>query len=249
MSGELADQVALITGAARGIGRAIARRLAREGAYVVVNYLQNRAAAEGVLSEIRDAGGDGETLGLDVSDPKAVRDQFGEALKRLGRCHILINNAGVTADHLLIRLKEEDWERAVRVNLNGTFFCTKTVLPTMLRARYGRIVNLSSVAAHLGNVGQAAYCAAKAGIEGFTRSVAREVASRNVTVNAVAPGLIETDLIRDLPSTRKEEYLRLIPMGRFGSAEEVAEVVAFLVRPAAAYITGQVLGINGGLYM
>lgn len=249
MSGELSGQVAIVTGAARGIGRAIAQRLAREGAYVVITYAQNHTAAQALLSEICEAGGQGERLCFDVADPQAVRNQLGAVLKRLGRCDILVNNAGGTADQLLLRLKEEDWERAVRVNLGGTFFCTKAVLPLMLRARYGRIVNLSSVAAHLGNAGQAAYSAAKAGIEGFTRSVAREVASRNITVNVVAPGFIETDMVRSLPEARKEEYLRLIPMGRFGLAEEVAEFVSFLARPAAAYITGQVFGINGGLYM
>jgi len=249
MTSDLQGQVALVTGASGGIGRAIACRLARDGAYVVVHFARNRAGAEETLTEVTAAGAQGEIVGFDVTDPEQVRAQCAHVIERLGRCDILVNNAGATADQLLLRLKEEQWQRAIAVNLGGTFLCTKAVLPAMLRARYGRIVNLSSVAAHLGNAGQVAYSAAKAGIEGFTRSLAREVAGRNITVNVVAPGFIETAMVEALPQARREEYLRLIPLGRFGTPQEVAEAVAFLVRPAAAYITGQVLGINGGLYM
>ncbi|HVM96954.1 MAG TPA: SDR family oxidoreductase, partial [Candidatus Acidoferrales bacterium] len=158
------------------------------------------------------------------------------------------NNAGMTADTLLMRLKESDWDRVVGVNLNGTFHCTKAVVRAMIRARYGRIINMSSVAAGLGNAGQAAYAATKAGIEGFTRSMARELASRNITVNAVAPGFIETEMVASLPEAQRSEYLKLIPVGRLGTVEEVADAVAFLARPESSYITGQVLGVNGGLY-
>lgn len=249
MSASLAGQVALVTGASRGIGRAIAMRLAREGAYVVVNYKQQHEAAQATVDAIRSCGGQAEAVPFDVGDSEAVESAVAALLERHGRCDILVNNAGGPADQLLLRLKEKDWEDVLRVNLAGTFLCCKAVLRAMLRARYGRIVNLSSAAAHLGNAGQTAYAAAKAGVEGFTRSLAREVATRNITVNVVAPGFIATERIEGLPERLRQAYLQLIPAGRWGTPEEVAEAVLFLVQPAAAYVTGQVISINGGLYM
>ncbi len=249
MSATLAGQVALVTGASRGIGRAIALRLARAGAHVVVNYKENQAAAESAVAAITAEGGRAEAVQFDVTDGAAVDSAVRALLDRHGRCDILVNNAGGTSDQLLLRMKEEEWERVLRVNLTGTFLCCKAVVRFMLRAHYGRIVNISSVAGRMGNLGQAAYAAAKAGIEGFSRSLARELASRNITVNVVAPGFIATDMVEQLPESLKQTYLQLIPVARWGKPEEVAEAVAFLVQPAAAYITGQVLGVNGGLYM
>lgn len=249
MTRKLAGQVALVTGASRGIGRAIALRLASEGAHVVLNYLQNHQAAQSAVEAIRAEGGQAEALCFDVGSAQDVERFVRGVVDRLGRLDILVNNAGGTSDQLLLRLKEEEWERILRVNLTGTFLCCKAAVRSMLRARYGRIVNISSVAGHLGNIGQTAYAAAKAGIEGFTRSLAREVAARNITVNVVAPGFIATDMVEQLPDSLKQAYLQLIPVGRWGTPEEVAELVTFLVQPAAAYITGQVIGVNGGLYM
>lgn len=240
--------VAVVTGASRGIGRAIATRLARDGVYVVVNYQSSQTAAEDTLAQVRAASA-GELAAFDVADASAVQTAFADILSRLGRCDMLVNNAGISLDTLLLRLKEEDWQRTLATNLGGVFNCTKAASRHMLRAHYGRIVNLSSVIGLMGNAGQSAYAAAKAGIIGFTKSTARELASRNITVNAVAPGFIATDMVARLPEAVRSEYLKLIPVGRLGTAEEVAEVVAFLVRPEAGYITGQVIGVNGGLYM
>ena len=249
MSPALQGQVALVTGASRGIGRAVAQRLAKDGALVVVNYLRNVFAAEETLRLIHDAGGQAEVAPFDVANSAAVQESVSALIGRLGRCDILVNNAGMTLDTLALRLKEADWEQVIAVNLRGTFNCSKAVARSMLRAHYGRIINMSSVAGSLGNAGQAAYAAAKAGVEGFTRAMARELASRNVTVNAVAPGFINTEMVAGLPDTQRTQYQALIPVGRFGTADEVADVVAFLARPECGYITGQVIGVNGGLYM
>jgi 3-oxoacyl-[acyl-carrier protein] reductase len=248
MSGELQQQVALVTGASRGIGRAVAGCLARAGAHVVVNFLRDAAAADETVQRVRANGGSAESLQFDVADSEAVHHSVAGLLERLGRCDILVNNAGITADGLLLRVKDADWERVMAVNLRGTFNCTKVVARAMLRARYGRIVNMTSVIGEMGNSGQSAYAAAKAGIIGFTKSMARELASRNITVNAVAPGFIATEMVAGLPEATRSGYLMLVPVGRLGTAEEVADAVAFLLRPESGYITGHVLNVNGGLY-
>jgi 3-oxoacyl-[acyl-carrier protein] reductase len=249
MEGALEGRVALVTGASRGIGRAIGLRLAKAGARLIVNYERNESAAQDTVRRVREGGGEAEAIPFDVSDIDAVTRAFGEVVSKHGRLDILVNNAGATADNLVLRVKPEEWDRIVAVNLRGTFACTRAALRSMLRARYGRIINIASVVGLMGNAGQAAYAAAKAGVIGFTKSTAREVASRGITVNALAPGLIETEMSGHLPDGRVSEYLKLIPVGRLGTAEEVAELAAFLTGPAAGYITGQVIGINGGLYM
>ncbi len=249
MSGPLADQVALVTGASRGIGRAIARHLAAAGARTYVNFVRDEAAAADTVAQITAAGGTAEVARFDVGDVEATAAAIGGIVKAAGGLHVLVNNAGMSIDNLLLRLKPEEWDQVITVNLRGTFACTRAAARTMLRAHYGRIINITSVVAEMGNPGQAAYAAAKAGIVGFTKSMARELASRQVTVNAVAPGLIETEMTAYLPEDRRTEYLQLIPVGRLGTVDEVAELVGFLARREAGYITGQVIGINGGLYI
>ena len=249
MPAMLAGQVALVTGASRGIGRAIAVKLASDGASVFVNFVRDHAAAAETVQRIRAAGGEASAIAFDVTDEEAVRQAIDEICKGTKSLDILVNNAGLSIDNLVLRLKSDEWETVLNVNLRGTFHCTKAALRPMLRARYGRIVNIGSVIGSMGNAGQGAYAAAKAGIVGFTKATAREVASRGITVNTVAPGFIETDMVGHLPETRRSEYLSVIPAGRFGTAEEVADVVGFLARRESGYITGQVVGINGGLYM
>lgn len=249
MSGPLSDQIALVTGASRGIGRGIARHLAALGAHTYVNYVRDAAAAAETVAAISAAGGSAEAVQFDVADVEAAGAAIAAVVKAAGGLHILVNNAGMSIDNLLLRLKPEEWEQVIAVNLRGTFACTRAASRTMLRAHYGRIVNITSVVAEMGNAGQAAYAAAKAGVVGFTKSMARELASRQVTVNAVAPGLIETEMTAYLPEDRRSEYLQLIPVGRLGTVDEVAELVGFLSRREAGYITGQVIGINGGLYI
>ena len=249
MSGALTGQVALVTGGSRGIGRAIALRLAAAGATAVVNFRENSAAAEETVGLIAAAGGRSSTSRFDVGDAEAVRVGVQNIVDEHGRLDLLVNNAGVSVDALLLRLKEEDWERVLRTNLTGVFHCTKAAVRAMVRARYGRIVNLTSVVAEMGNAGQVAYAAAKAGVIGFTKSLAREVAARGVTVNAVAPGLVETDMTAGLDDRQRSFYTNVIPAGRIATPEDVAAAVAFLASPEAGYITGQVLHVNGGLYM
>ncbi len=245
----LSGQVALVTGGSRGIGQAVVMALGTRGAHVVINYRANRAAAEKVLEDLKAKDGSGELIAFDVSSESAVE----EAVKRIVDAHkkidILVNNAGVTSDNLLLRMRSEDWDKVVGTNLKGVVLCTKAVSRYMIRQRYGSIINMSSVVGQTGNAGQSLYAATKAGILGFTKAVAKELASRGVIVNAIAPGFIETEMTAGLPTAAKEEYLRSIPLGRFGTSEDVADVVAFLAGPGARYMTGQVVSVNGGLYM
>lgn len=245
----LDGQIAMVTGGSRGMGKATVLALGRLGAYVVVNYRGNQAAAEETLNELIAKGGQGELGQFDVSNESQIEGAVKKIVDRHKKIDILINNAGVTSDHLLIRMKSEEWDQVVGTNLKGVVFCTKVVSRGMIRQHYGRIINLSSVVGQMGNAGQSLYAATKAGIIGFTKAVAREVASRGITVNAVAPGFIETEMTAPLPAKLQEEFLHSIPLGRFGTCEEVAELIAFLAGPGAGYITGQVVGVNGGLYM
>ena len=245
----LSGKTALVTGASRGIGRAIAVRFAAEGAFVVVNYAGNEAAARETLAAITSAGGNAALSRFDVGDAAEVDAAVKAIVAERGRIDILVNNAGVTRDNLLMRLTEDDFDAVVRTNLKGTFLVTKVVSRQMIRQRGGRIVNMSSVVGEMGNAGQSVYAATKAGILGFTKAMARELASRQITVNAIAPGFITTDMTQSLPEAARKEFAERIPLGRFGAPEEVAELALFLASDAAAYVTGQVVGINGGMYM
>ena len=246
-SASIDGQTALVTGASRGIGRAVALALATEGAEVVVNYASSPEAAEAVVAEIQAKGGSAYALKADVSDEASVDDLIKTVLTRSERIDVLVNNAGITRDGLLMRMKTEDWQAVINLNLTGVFLCTRAVSRPMLKQRSGRIINITSVVGLMGNAGQANYAAAKAGVVGLTRSSAKEMASRGITVNAVAPGFIATDMTKDLEA---DAILSAIPLGRFGSPEQVAGAVRFLAAdPAAAYITGQVLQVDGGMVM
>jgi 3-oxoacyl-[acyl-carrier protein] reductase len=243
----MSDQVAIVTGASRGIGRAIAIALASQGVKVIVNYAKSSAGAEEVVKIITEAGGEAIALQADVSKAEEIDSLVQQTLEKYSRIDILVNNAGITRDTLLLRMKPEDWQAVIDLNLTGVFLCTRAVTKTMIKQKSGRIINIASVAGQMGNPGQANYSAAKAGVIGFTKTVAKELASRGITVNAVAPGFIETDMTSNL---KNEEILKFIPLNRFGKPEEIAGMVRFLATdPASAYITGQVFNVDGGMVM
>lgn len=245
----LEGKSALVTGGSRGIGRAIALRLAAMGARVAINYVSKPDAAQEVVDAIKAAGGDAGLYKFDVADAAAVNDGVTKIIEDFGRLDILVNNAGITRDGLLMKMKEESWDQVLDTNLKGAYNCIKAVNRPMMKQRWGRIINISSVIGFLGNAGQANYAAAKAGLTGLTRSVARELASRNITVNGVAPGYIDTDMTRDLGDEVKEKVLGEIPMRAMGSVEDVAGAVAYLASDDARYITGQFIHVNGGMFM
>ncbi len=246
---DLSGKVAVVTGGSRGIGRAISIALARSGAHVVVNFTSNEAAARSVVDEIAASGGKAEMLRFDVAKPDEVDQAIVGVKERLGRLDILVNNAGIAIDTLLLRVKPEDFERTFATNVGGALWCSKSAMRIMMRAKTGRIVNLSSVVGESGNVGQSVYSASKAALLGLTKTLAREYASRAVTVNAIAPGFIETDMTAGLPAEAKEAFTSQIPLGRAGKPEDVAAAVVYLCSDEAAYVTGQVLRVNGGMYV
>jgi len=242
-------RVAIVTGGGRGIGRAVAVRLANEGADVAISYRSNDETAESAAEEVRAGGVRCEIFKGDVASAGDVEALIKGVTEVFGRIDILVNNAGLTRDNLMMRMKEEEFDDVIGTNLKGTYLCTKAVLRPMIRARWGRIVNVSSVVGLVGNAGQANYAASKAGINGFTKSVAREVAQRGITANVVAPGYVETELTGSLPEKVKDQIRGQVPAGRFGDAEEVAEVVAFLAGEGAGYVTGQTVAVDGGMTM
>ena len=245
----LAGHIAIVTGASRGIGAAIARDLAAAGAHVVVGYRAQAVQARAVVADIVTRGGSAEAIGFDVAVGREVDAAVRELVARLGKVDILVNNAGVSVDALIMRTSDDQWQRVLDINLKGVFNCTKSVSRPMMRARSGRIINLGSVVGVTGNTGQAAYAAAKAGVIGFTKSTARELASRGITANVVAPGFIETDMTESLDANARDMYRAMIPLGRLGRGEDVAAAVTFLAGAGGGYITGQVIHINGGLYV
>lgn len=247
MNETLKQQVAVVTGASRGIGKATAIALGKLGANVVVNYASNQQAAEEVVKEIIDNGGSAIALKADVSQEEEVEEMIKKVMEKWGRIDVLVNNAGITRDTLMLRMKLEDWQKVINLNLTGVFLCCKAVSKIMLKQRRGKIVNISSVAGQMGNPGQANYSAAKAGVIGLTKTLAKEFASRGVTVNAVAPGFIETDMTSGLQA---DEILKMIPLNRYGKPEEIAGMIRFLVADSASdYITGQVFNVDGGMVM
>jgi 3-oxoacyl-[acyl-carrier protein] reductase len=244
----LKDKVALLTGASQGIGRETALALAEAGAKLVA-AARNEEKLAALKNEIIAAGGEAIAVKMDVADPEQIKLGFKQALEKFGRLDILVNNAAITRDGLALRMKQEDWDAVIRTNLTGAHLCIQQALSTMMRARAGRIINIASVVAQMGNAGQANYVAAKAGLVGLTKAIAIEIASRNITVNAVAPGFIATPMTDVLPDKVKDELTNRIPLGRMGSARDVASAIVFLASDEAAYITGHVLDVNGGLYL
>lgn len=245
----LQGKVALVTGASRGIGRAIAIALAKQGASIIVNYSGNKARAEETAADIRAVGAEALVWQSDISDEKSVQDMVKQSVDHFGHLDIVVNNAGITRDGLLMRMKETDWDAVLNTNLKGVFLVTKAVLRPMMRQKQGRIINIASVVGILGNPGQANYVAAKAGLIGLTKATAREVASRGITVNAVAPGFIVTEMTDQLPEDVKEKMLSEIPLGKLGTPENVADVVSFLASDESRYMTGQTLSVDGGMAM
>lgn len=243
------DKVVLVTGGSRGIGRACAVAFAERGASVVLSYAGNEAAANETLALIEKAGGKGKAMRFDVADPKACADAVEAIVKEQGRLDVLVNNAGVAIDGLVMRFKDEDWDKTLDTNLKGAFALIRAASRPMMKQRAGAIVNITSVVGEMGNAGQAAYAASKAGLIGLTKALARELSSRNIRVNAVSPGFIGTDMTARLPEDTKAQMMEAIPLGRLGSAEDVAHAVVFLASDHAAYVTGEVLKVNGGMYM
>lgn len=242
-------KVALVTGGSRGIGRTVAERLAADGFEVFLTYVSRPESAEDVVNSIQAAGGRAQAFQLDSGDRDAVAAFFKDEIKGKAELHVLVNNAGITRDGLMMRMKDEDWDKVIEINLTGCFVFLKEASKIMGKQRFGRIVNITSVVGQMGNAGQANYAAAKAGLIGLTKSAARELAGRNITVNAVAPGFIETDMTAALPEKVVEAMLEQIPLKTLGQSEDIAAAVSFLAGPGAGYITGQVLGVNGGMYM
>ncbi len=249
MAGELEGRIALVTGGSRGIGRATALRLAEIGAIVAVNYNASAGPAEEVVSQITDAGGTAAAFAADVADPKAVEGMVAAVVGKFGKLDILINNAGIVRDNIMMRMSLEEWDTVFNTDLRSMFVACQAALRGMMRNRWGRVINLTSVVALSGNAGQVNYVAAKSGVIGLTKSLAREYASRSITVNAVAPGYIDTDIVAVIPEAIQTEMLKQIPLGRIGKPEEIADAIAFLASERAAYITGQVISVNGGMYM
>jgi 3-oxoacyl-[acyl-carrier protein] reductase len=246
---DLSGKTALVTGAGRGIGRAIALKFGAAGAKVAVNYNASEAQAEEVVAAIKDAGGEAQAVKADVSKADEVDAMVSTLVKEWGRLDILVNNAGITRDNLMMRMSQDEWDAVMDTNLRSAYFCTRAVLRSMLRNRWGRIISLSSVVGLTGNAGQANYAAAKAGIIGFTKSIAREVGGRNITANAIAPGFIETDITAGLPDALKAEMLKTIPADRYGQPDDIANAVVFLGSDLASYKNGQVLNVDGGMVM
>ena len=247
--GSMSGKTAVVTGGSRGIGRAICLELARRGANVVFSYAGNTAAADKTLEELKALGVETRAIQGNVADPAAAKALIDTAVKELGGIHILVNNAGITRDGLAMAMKEDDFDAVIETNLKGAFLCMKAAIRPMMKARYGRIVNMSSVVALRGNPGQVNYCASKAGLIGMTKSLAKEMGARGITVNAVAPGYISTDMTAALPDAARQAMLSTIPVGRAGNPEDVAAAVAFLASEEAGYITGQVLSVDGGMGM
>lgn len=242
------SKIAVVTGASRGIGRQISLALAKEGAVIVAVDL-DPVATEAVVAEIKELGVDAMGVVGNVTNPADVDKMIDAAMEKFGRVDILVNNAGITRDGLLMRMKDDEWDAVLNVNLKGAFLCTRAAAKVMMKQRYGRIINIASVVGQMGNAGQANYCASKAGLMGLTKSNARELASRNITVNAVAPGFIATDMTDKLPEKVREELAAQIPLARLGSADDIANAVVFLAAERSGYITGHVLSVNGGMYM